>query len=410
MKSDGGQSHSEIIIVRRGGHDNHDEHHGGVWKIAYADFMTAMMALFLVMWLVNAKDEETKEAIANYFNPIKLMDSQTSDRSIQKKSDVEESKICPVGQTCGGDAKSESVQSIGLEEAELMRDPYSGLEKIVQSQKNVQDLPDKDGKHDAFMGRSKGDSKENLPVTDYRDPFSPHYWKKHAASHESAKRLTSQQETVANNSTLNARAIEWEEGQAQQQLAQENLPSQASRDFAKEVADLIKEITDENHLSASVLPVREGVMIELMDQPEYEMFRVGSSVPTAQTVKFIDRIAKVIAQHPGNVVVSGHTDARPYRSVARDNWQLSTSRAQMAYYMLVRGGLDEKRILRVEGYADRDLKNRQDPYASENRRISIFIQDPNVDRAQKMPALEKTPSKQSGQRQMKSVSQEEKTP
>lgn len=37
MKSGDGQSHSEIIIVRREGHDEHDEHHGGVWKIAYAD-------------------------------------------------------------------------------------------------------------------------------------------------------------------------------------------------------------------------------------------------------------------------------------------------------------------------------------------------------------------------------------
>ncbi|MBA9083444.1 MULTISPECIES: flagellar motor protein MotB [Bartonella] len=396
MKSEGEQSHSEIIIVRRGGHDDHDEHHGGAWKIAYADFVTAMMAFFLVMWLVNAKDEETREAIANYFNPIKLTDSQTSSRSIQKKNDVEDDKICPVGQTCGGDSKSENVQPVSLEETELMRDPYSGLDKIVQSQQNVQNmqsLPDSDGKHETLMGNSKGDSKENLPVTDYRDPFSPHYWKENVASH---------------NNTLNAQGIEWKEGQAQQQLAQEDAPSQESRDFAKEVADLIKEITDENHLSASVLPIREGVMIELMDQPEYEMFKVGSSVPTAQTVEFIDRIAKVIAKHPGNVVVGGHTDARPYRSTTRDNWQLSTSRAQMAYYMLVRGGLDEKRILRVEGYADRNLKNKQDPYASENRRISIFVRDPNVDLTRKMPALKKALSKHP--RQMEPVSQKEKTP
>ncbi len=40
------ESKREIIIVRRGRHDDHDGHHGGVWKIAYADFMTAMMAFF----------------------------------------------------------------------------------------------------------------------------------------------------------------------------------------------------------------------------------------------------------------------------------------------------------------------------------------------------------------------------
>ncbi len=58
-----------IIIVRRkkkGGH----EHHGGAWKVAYADFVTAMMAFFLVMWLVTAVSKEQRAAIFDYFkNP-----------------------------------------------------------------------------------------------------------------------------------------------------------------------------------------------------------------------------------------------------------------------------------------------------------------------------------------------------
>ena len=47
-------------------------HHGGAWKIAFADFMTAMMAFFLVLWIINASDKETKTVIARYFNPVKL--------------------------------------------------------------------------------------------------------------------------------------------------------------------------------------------------------------------------------------------------------------------------------------------------------------------------------------------------
>ena len=55
-----------IIIVRRksGGHGGH---HGGAWKVAYADFVTAMMALFIVLWLTSA-DEKIKEAVSAYFN------------------------------------------------------------------------------------------------------------------------------------------------------------------------------------------------------------------------------------------------------------------------------------------------------------------------------------------------------
>ena len=52
-----------IIIKKKGGHGGH---HGGAWKVAYADFVTAMMALFIVLWLLNTS-KPVKEAIAGYF-------------------------------------------------------------------------------------------------------------------------------------------------------------------------------------------------------------------------------------------------------------------------------------------------------------------------------------------------------
>lgn len=54
-----------IIKKKKGG--GHGGHHGGAWKVAYADFVTAMMAFFMVMWLMGS-DEETKAAISHYFN------------------------------------------------------------------------------------------------------------------------------------------------------------------------------------------------------------------------------------------------------------------------------------------------------------------------------------------------------
>ena len=44
-------------------------HHGGAWKVAYADFVTAMMAFFLLMWLLSTTDEETRLGLADYFSP-----------------------------------------------------------------------------------------------------------------------------------------------------------------------------------------------------------------------------------------------------------------------------------------------------------------------------------------------------
>ena len=52
-----------IIVKKKGGHGGH---HGGAWKVAYADFVTAMMALFIVLWLLNTS-KPVKEAIAGYF-------------------------------------------------------------------------------------------------------------------------------------------------------------------------------------------------------------------------------------------------------------------------------------------------------------------------------------------------------
>jgi chemotaxis protein MotB len=63
-----------IIIIKKKAH--HDSHHGGAWKVAYADFVTAMMALFIVLWLMNAS-QEVQKAIAGYFRDPKGFGQQT---------------------------------------------------------------------------------------------------------------------------------------------------------------------------------------------------------------------------------------------------------------------------------------------------------------------------------------------
>jgi chemotaxis protein MotB len=60
-----GQSGTKVIIIKKKA--KHAGHHGGAWKVAYADFVTAMMALFIVLWLLTQSDEASKERIAQYF-------------------------------------------------------------------------------------------------------------------------------------------------------------------------------------------------------------------------------------------------------------------------------------------------------------------------------------------------------
>jgi chemotaxis protein MotB len=57
-----------LVVVRRSKKGGHGAHHGGAWKIAYADFVTAMMAFFLLMWLLGSTTKGEKQGIADYFN------------------------------------------------------------------------------------------------------------------------------------------------------------------------------------------------------------------------------------------------------------------------------------------------------------------------------------------------------
>jgi chemotaxis protein MotB len=64
-----GQGNVAPIIIKRKKVIQGGGHHGGAWKVAYADFVTAMMAFFMLMWLLNATTEKQRKGIADYFNP-----------------------------------------------------------------------------------------------------------------------------------------------------------------------------------------------------------------------------------------------------------------------------------------------------------------------------------------------------
>ena len=58
--------------------------HGGAWKVAYADFVTAMMAFFLLLWLLNVTTEDKKQGISDFFEPVGVSKEQTGSGSVLK--------------------------------------------------------------------------------------------------------------------------------------------------------------------------------------------------------------------------------------------------------------------------------------------------------------------------------------
>jgi len=70
------------IIIKKIKKGEHAGHHGGAWKVAYADFVTAMMAFFLLMWLINTTSPEQKRGIADYFAPASVSETTSGSGGI----------------------------------------------------------------------------------------------------------------------------------------------------------------------------------------------------------------------------------------------------------------------------------------------------------------------------------------
>lgn len=437
----------EIIIVKRN-HDGHDDdHHGGVWKIAFADFMTAMMCFFLVMWLINAANEQTKAAVASYFNPVELIDRNSSRKGLEDLGDGP-SKVGLTadnpqqGATKAGDdgkggagsserrQTKDGAQDARMSDEKLFADPYAVLSEIAADTGVMQNVSAKgEGGAQAAgpaTGASGGES--------YRDPFAPDFWSQQVATpgaEATAERariegdpaksgekvateavpkvkavpaappLTSApleplatpqgtdarkvQEAVqgkagkpsseeANGATADAKA---EAAKAEQTADKgDKAPSKAA---LQEAADIKKELAkaflpgEKLADGVSVEATDKGVVISITDQLDFGMFEIGSAMPRRELVLAMEKIGQIINEKKGSITISGHTDARPFRSDTYDNWRLSTARAHAAYYMLVRGGVDESRITEVAGFADRQPKIATDPMAAANRRIEILM-------------------------------------
>lgn len=532
----------EFIIVKRHEEEEH-EAHSSAWKVAHADFMTAMMAFFLIMWLINATDDKVRRGISQYFNPIHMSDGQSGMKglakpgeSVEKENGVKQGgkgnnkkdefnplKLSP-GASPEKDAEpgAASAAAEGVGSGAAAEGSAQGASAaaganpggqgsgggIVSAEGHVGagSAPASTGEGDGAAPSSKGevegaaakgeigggtgtyggtgagdfaalgDASERAAFQDPyavlaklaaqysadhptssavvvgddrkpglaggevdRDPFDPVYWQL-AATPPAKTDVPGKPGTAAavpEGAVPDASAMAAHPDQAgpggglgkgeppaplpdvtlRPTKLEEAPPVPAPGDaappteeaakvamakaepepvaaagppgvdagvvkaaeavrtaIAKSVAPTVA--ADAGSPAISVVPTSEGVAIDLTDAANFTMFDVGSAVPKGKVVVLMAEVAKVLAGRPGEIIIRGHTDGRPFHSDQYDNWRLSAARAHMAYYMLTRGGLPEKRVIRIEGAADRDLKNKADPMAAENRRIEILLVAP----------------------------------
>jgi chemotaxis protein MotB len=386
---------NEIIIVKRHG-GNHDGHHGGAWKIAYADFMTAMMAFFLVMWLINAANPQTKAALASYFNPVQLTDAKPSEKGVKQpakdakgEEDQMKSKVNGTETRTGGSAKNgddltaTSGEETQYSDADFFENPYSVLSEIVNET----------GRNANISAKGDGGASTSGPATGaeggeaYRDPFDPDFWTKQVELQNAEKGGDSLEAKAgdgradASKEAASATAPQGQSGAAMKdQAAQpEQVMSAKPDDNAAKAlkAEIEKEIGGSAGKLAEgllVTPTEGGLLVTISEQADTPMFGVGSAVPEKDMVIAMEKIGKLLSARAGAIAIRGHTDGRPFKKGVYDNWRLSSDRAQSAYYMLVRGGLAESRVSQISGFADKRLQLPKDPLAPANRRIEILLQ------------------------------------
>lgn len=112
-----GQSNARPVIIKRKKVVQGGGHHGGAWKVAYADFVTAMMAFFMLMWLLNATTEKQRKGLADYFSPTIPINriSGGGDGAFGGESVVSETELPEVG--VGAPPILESESTAGADDA-----------------------------------------------------------------------------------------------------------------------------------------------------------------------------------------------------------------------------------------------------------------------------------------------------
>ena len=394
---------SDQIIIKRRANTEMESPKGGVWKIAFADFMTAMMCFFLVMWLINAANEDTRKAVASYFNPVRLAElnrkglmNQHNQPEVTPKGEQTTEESTP-GEDPTGEAKAD------LPREALFKDPYKVLAEIAG------EAPPGQGVGAALQAAATSDGSgadvSAAGAGPFRDPFDPEFSKEAPSGGSSVASAADNPaaapaEALADEGATQAGPLRLSLPESEPPAAQigARLPMSSASDgnaplagallpavevgetsraeLQAELSEAVKKESRSNHgPSIAVEKTGEGMTISLTDDVDFGMFSVGSAQPQPQMIRIMQRIAAILKTRTGTITVRGHTDARPFRNGNYDNWRLSTDRAQMAYYMLVRGGLDEKRVAAIEGYADRKLKVPGDPEAARNRRIEILLSE-----------------------------------
>jgi chemotaxis protein MotB len=290
------------IIVEEG----HAGAHGGAWKIALADMMTAMMAFFLLMWLLGASNEDKRKSVAEYFRPSS------------------HSQIV-FGELAGSNGLFGGMSIIDPEGFPFTAKQTAMLERLT---------PKAQGGPGEGFGSSQEENNKDGPSE--QDPGK-----------ESGTGTPSQKQDKENFDKV--------EKEIKQKLSE-------SQQFEKIKDQVI--ITRE----------KEGLRIEVIDKADFAMYASGGAVMSNKAAALMSEVTQSLKPLPNKLAIRGHTDSMGFAPDSmRNNWSLSTERADATRQFMQSQGINGNRFSRIEGVADTNPKVPGNPADPRNRRVSITV-------------------------------------
>ncbi|MCR8550576.1 OmpA family protein [Salipiger sp. P9] len=315
----------QAIVIKRIEEDDGHGHHGGAWKVAYADFMTAMMAFFLLLWILAASDEEKLRGLADYFTP------SLSESGGRGEGFLDGTVLAQDGVMSGTDGPATPVQL-----------PSFGQENPLA----------------VFDSRLRDESPKAVVEYDTRP--------------EGERDTTTVNEEGQDGIEAAQAAAEAERAQQQWEEAQTRLEDQ-----------ILEQVISNPELQALSENLRfdrteNGLEIQIVDKTGSSMFATGSARIADKTRELLRIIGEAVAELPNDLTISGHTDSVPYSgSGTYSNWELSADRANATRRVLVENGVSAARITGISGLADTAPLDPATPDAPENRRISVTVLYPD---------------------------------
>jgi len=295
--------------------DGHAGAHGGAWKIALADMMTAMMAFFLLMWLLGASNEDKRKSVADYFRP------------------ASHSQIV-FGELAGSNGLFGGKSIIDTDGFPFTAKQTAMLERLT---------PQAQGGPAESFGSSKDENNKDGPSE--QDPGKDSG--SGSPGQGGGTGSPGQKQDKENFDKL--------EKEIKQKLSE-------SKQFEK--------IKDQ----VSITRDKEGLRIEVIDKADFAMYGSGGSEMGAKAAALMTEVTKSLKPLPNKLAIRGHTDSMGFPPESmRNNWSLSTERADATRQFMQSQGISADRFSRIEGVADTNPKVPGNPADPRNRRVSITV-------------------------------------